>query len=251
MNRITFCFIITFLAGISTIIGILPTFINNKYRNNIINFSLAFSAGIMITISLCSLIPESVGYLAVYFKNFAIFLICFIFVVVGIIISMEIDCLINIKICDNKLYKVGIVSVIALILHNIPEGITTFITTSSNLKLGLSLSLAIALHNIPEGISIAIPIYFATKNRKAAFIYTLISGFSEFFGAIIAYLFISQYVNSLMMAFILAVTAGIMLHISFYELLPNALEIKNKKITNIGTILGIIVMLVCEYIFHV
>ena len=62
-----------------------------------------------------------------------------------------------------KLYKIGIISMIIIILHNIPEGIITFITSSSNINLGLKLSIAIALHNIPEGISISIPIYYSTK----------------------------------------------------------------------------------------
>ncbi len=58
---------------------------------------------------------------------------------------------------------------LAIVLHNIPEGIVTFLSASTNQKLGLSLALAISFHNIPEGISIAIPIYFSTKNKKKAF----------------------------------------------------------------------------------
>lgn len=69
---------------------------------------------------------------------------------------------------------------IAIILHNIPEGIATFLTTSENVELGISLAIAIALHNIPEGISISVPIYFSTNNMKKAIWYTFISGMSEF-----------------------------------------------------------------------
>jgi len=144
------------------------------------------------------------------------------------------------------LYKLGVISVIVLMLHNIPEGITTFISTSTDLQLGLSLSLAIALHNIPEGISIAVPIYFSTGKRSKAFLYTIVSGFSELFGAVLAYLFIARYVNDFILGVILAITAGIMVHISFYELIPNSLEYSNKKSSFIAFIIGIIVMLICD-----
>ena len=79
---------------------------------------------------------------------------------------------------------------IAMIIHNIPEGIATFITTNNDITLGISLAIAIALHNIPEGISIALPIYYSTNKKKKAIFYTLISGISEPFGAILAFLFL-------------------------------------------------------------
>ena len=62
---------------------------------------------------------------------------------------------------DKKLYKVGFISMIAIILHNIPEGIATFVATNSDITLGISLAIAIAMHNIPEGISISVPIYYS------------------------------------------------------------------------------------------
>lgn len=249
MNKTLFSFLITFLAGISTIIGILPCYLNEKYKEKVISFSLAFSSGVMLCISLISLIPEAVALFRNIFKTYPLILISLIFIVLGILFSSLIDSKVEECFTKNKLYKLGIISVIVLMLHNIPEGITTFISTKTNVSLGLSLSLAIALHNIPEGISIAVPIYYSTNNRKKAFLYTLISGFSEFFGAILAYLFIAKYVNNFILGVILAMTAGIMLHISIYELLPNSLEYKKNKTTIVGFILGVIVMFLCESLF--
>lgn len=246
MKRTLFSFLITFMAGISTIIGIIPCYLKEKYKDITISFSLAFSSGVMITISLLSLIPEASNLLGKIFRVIPLFLICAIFIVCGILFSAIIDKKIEEKFTKNKLYKLGLISVIVLMLHNIPEGITTFISTSTNVKLGLSLSLAIALHNIPEGISIAVPIFYATGNKKKAFLYTLISGFSEFFGAVIAYLFIAKYINNFILGMILAMTAGIMIHISMYELLPNSCSYKKKKITILGFLCGVMVMLMCE-----
>ena len=71
----------------------------------------------------------------------------------------------GIKILNSKLYKLGIITMLVIMMHNIPEGIATYITTTQNINLGITLTIAIALHNIPEGISISIPIYYSTGSK--------------------------------------------------------------------------------------
>lgn len=249
MNKIALSFLITCIAGFSTLLGMIPCYFNEKNKNMIIATSLAFSSGIMLSISLVSLIPESLNLLSGNYKLFPAILLIMIFIVAGILTSSSIDEEIEKNLQKSKLYKLGIISIIALILHNIPEGITTFISTNTNTRLGLTISLAIALHNIPEGIAIAIPICYSTGNKKKAFLYTFISGFSELFGAILAYLFIAKYINSLILSAILGATAGIMIHISIYELLPNSFDYKNKRATIVAFVIGFITMLLCDMIF--
>lgn len=250
MDKNIFCFLITTLAGCSTLLGIIPSYLTSNSKK-VITCSLSFSAGVMLTISLFSLIPEAVVLLSEKFYLFPAAILAAIFIVIGILFSAKVDQKIDNYVSNNRLYKLGLISIIVIFLHNIPEGITTFISTSVNTKLGLSLSLAIALHNIPEGISIAVPIYYSTGSHKKAFWYTFFSGFSELFGAVIAYLFIAKHVNNMILSFILATTAGIMMHISIYELLPNSFDYKDKKATIISFILGAIVMLTCEFVFHI
>lgn len=250
MNKIIFSFLITTMAGLATLIGVIPSYMKRN-KDDTICFSLAFSAGVMLMISLFSLIPEAAHLLSEKYYAFPTFIIVFIFIVLGILFSAKVDDKVDKYVSKNKLYKLGIISIIVLFLHNIPEGITTFITTSVNTKLGLTLSLAIALHNIPEGISIAVPIYYATLSHKKAFWYTFFSGFSELFGAILAWLFLARYINSTILSFILSVTAGIMIHIAVYELLPNALEYKKKKVATLAFVLGATVMFICEFIFKI
>jgi len=250
MNHIILSFLIAFLAGISTLFGILPTFISLSKQNKVIAFSLAFSAGVMIIVSFFSLIPEAFHYLNTYL-SFPIILIFLIFFVLGIILSLSIDTTISKRFNNNTLYRLGIVSVFALVLHNIPEGVTTFITTSNNIKLGVMLSIAIALHNIPEGIAIAVPIYYATSNRLKALIYTTISGFSELLGAILAYLFLSKYITPFLMFVVLTITSGIMIHISFVELLPNSISYTENRYSLLGILLGCFVMFICIFLVHI
>ena len=128
-------------------------------------------------------------------------------------------------------------------LHNIPEGILTFSTTTVNVGLGITLALSILFHNIPEGISISVPIYYSTKSKFKAFIYTFISGFSEILGAVITYIFLYKYITNSFIGVILSLTVGIMSYISIYELLPTAFGYKNKKLTILFFIIGFIFML--------
>ena len=117
-----------------------------------------------------------------------------------------------------------------------------FLSASENKTLGLSLAIAISLHNIPEGISIAVPVYFSTKSKKRAFLYTFISCLSEPLGAILAFLFLAPIMNNFIMSILLSMIAGIMIHISCYELLKESLTYKMKKTTIIFFIIGFIFM---------
>ena len=244
MNNISFAFILTIIAGLSTMLGTI--FILKKKNENIIVASLAFAAGVMFTVSLTDLIPESYSMLINIFPKFPAILYVLIFIVSGIILSMIIDKYIP---TANNLNRVGVFAMLAIIVHNIPEGIATFMATNVNVMLGISLTIAIALHNIPEGISISIPIYYATNSKFKAIFYTFISAISEPFGALITYLFLSNYINDRIMGFLFGIIAGIMIHISMYELLPTSKKYNNHKLTYLFFILGIILMLINHFVF--
>lgn len=139
---------------------------------------------------------------------------------------------------------------LAIILHNIPEGMATFMASNKDKSLGIALTIAIALHNIPEGISISIPIFYATGSKLKAFSYTFISGLSELFGAFITYLFLQPYINDRVMGILFAIIAGIMMHISIYELLPTSLKYHKKKITLVFFIIGILFILINHFYLY-
>ncbi len=248
MNQVMYAFLITTLAGLSTVIGSLLIFTKRK-TTNIICCSLSFAAGVMVCVSLTDLLPEATNLLMEKLYYIPVILICLIFIVVGIILSMGIDKYLPDNKKDNQLYRVGIISMLAIILHNIPEGIATFMASNTNMKLGISLAIAIAFHNIPEGISISIPIYYSTNSRLKAFGYTFLSGMSELLGAIITYLFLSKFINPIFMGILFSMIAGIMIHISVYELIPTSLNYKSKKLTVIFFIIGVIFMFINHILF--
>ena len=228
-------FLITFLAGLATLIGYLFIYLDNS-NNKVLIGSLGFASGVMFYISLFDLIPESIKMIGNSYNFVFSIMLSFLFIVSGIIISSFLN---KLSLGDSYLYHVGIISMIALIVHNIPEGIATYLTSSVNLTFGLTLAISIALHNIPEGISISIPIYYSTGSKIKAFLYTLISGMSEFLGAILASFFISN-PSFIFMGALYSIIAGIMLYISICELLPASIGYKRYSITILSFILGII-----------
>lgn len=239
--------LIPLLAGLSTIIGYFLIYFPSKYQNRIIASSLSFSSGVMFTISFFSLIPEAFHFLSLYSLGNSI-VIFILFFSLGLLSPYIINRFIK---TESTLYRIGILSVISLMIHNIPEGILSFLTTSSNLHLGLSLSLGIAIHNIPEGIAIAVPIYYSTNSHKKAFLLTFISGFSEFLGAIFACLFLKNLLNPMLVGAVLSFTAGIMIYLSIMELLPKSLELTTFKQFILYFLIGVFVMSCCIFILAI
>lgn len=244
-----FAFLISFLAGISTMLGSLVLFFKYRSKEKIISKSLGFASGVMLAVSILDLIPSSISGLLEVYNIIPTILISAIFIVLGIILSILINKYMpsyeNQE--EGKLYKLGIFSMIAIILHNIPEGIATFLTTRENMSLGISLAIAIALHNIPEGISISVPIYFSTGSRLKAMWYTFISGISEFLGAVIAFLFLSKITSTMFLNLLYALIAGIMISLTIEELLPNAFKYDKKICIYFYTLVGMLFM-ICVHI---
>jgi ZIP family zinc transporter len=147
----------------------------------------------------------------------------------------------------HKLMRMGLFTALAIGIHNFPEGLATFLAALQDPGLGLAIAIAIALHNIPEGISVSVPIYYATGNRKKAFVYALLSGLSEPVGAVIAYLALilvlgGEDVPQALMGILFAGVAGIMVYISLDELLPTSRAYGKGHDSLYGLVGGMLVM---------
>ena len=114
MNNILYSFILTLLAGLSTLLGYFIVFLKVK-KAKIIAFSLSFASGVMLTISVIDLLPSAFIYLKSYYFIFRILLIAFFFIL-GIFFSSFINQRVE-KENTNSLKKVGIVSIIGIILN--------------------------------------------------------------------------------------------------------------------------------------
>ena len=138
---------------------------------------------------------------------------------------------------------------IALMVHNFPEGIATFMASYNDLSTGISLGIAIMLHNIPEGISIAVPVYYATNKRSRGLTLSLISGLAEPLGAILAYVLLKDYINETLVSVVLMFVAGIMTTLAINEMIPEVNKYNNKRLSIIGMIIGAILVLVNLILF--
>ena len=140
--------------------------------------------------------------------------------------------------------RTGIFTALAIAIHNFPEGLATLGASIANLKLGVVIALAIAIHNIPEGISVSVPIFYATKDKKKAFIYSFLSGLAEPAGAIIGILILLPFLSAGVLSSLMAFAAGIMVYISMDELLPMAHRYGHSHTVIAGIVLGMLVMAV-------
>jgi ZIP family zinc transporter len=150
---------------------------------------------------------------------------------------------------NAKLMRMGLFTALAIAIHNFPEGLATFLAALEDPSLGIPIAVAIALHNIPEGISVSVPIFYATGNRKKAFIYSALSGVAEPVGAILAYLAIRFFVGGdtgvippQIMGILFGGVAGIMVYISLDELLPTSRAYGKGHDSLIGLVTGMFVM---------
>jgi len=273
MEGVVSALLLTLIAGSATGIGGALVLFKKKLSSNFLAGALGLSAGVMIFISLAELYPEAQAEIMAiapdsHGKSFV--LIAF-FVGMGIITLIDFlipeyenpheasglslgDKTAAIDMMEHAgnasaLKRLGIMSALAIAIHNFPEGIATFIGALNDPEMGAGITFAIAIHNIPEGIAVAIPIYYATRSKGKALLYATLSGFSEVLGALLCLAVTSLFgieLTGSSMAFplILSAVAGIMIYISLDELLPTAEKYGKHHIAIAGVVGGMAIMAV-------
>lgn len=245
--------ILTTIAGFATLIGGFCTFLVNKNNLKALSIGLAFSAGVMIFISLSELLGEAQKFLTSSFGDLAQ-IIAYISFFVGIIIASLIDFFLPAHFeehieddtaitCSKKsnkyeIKRAGILTAIALSIHRFPEGIATFFVASTDLALGIPMAIAIAIHNFPEGIAVALPVYNATGKKRKAIFFSFLTSLAGPAGAILGYLFFKPFLSTSLIGILFAAVAGIMVYISLDTLLPLARKYGDNHHVMIGIILG-------------
>jgi len=274
VESLLYAFALTLFAGLSTGIGSLLAFFTEKSNTKFLSVILGFSAGVMIYVSMIEIFSEARGSLINelgLLKGSWVTVIAFF---CGILLIAIIDKLIpssenphelhsieeiNIDHPDashhieqikkreeaqknKKLMRLGIFTALTIAIHNFPEGLATFIVAIQDSQIAIPIALAIAIHNIPEGIAVSVPIYYATGNKRKAFFYSFLSGFSEPIGALIGYLILMPFISDTLMGIIFALVAGIMVFISLDELLPSAREYGEHHLSIYGLVTGMMLM---------
>lgn len=267
LNHVGLALGLTLLAGLSTGIGSLIAFFARQTNKAFLSLVLGFSAGVMIYVSMVELFPEGRQTGFEILGNRGLWLVTGAYFA-GMLTIALIDSLVpsyenphephlveemsspesahhmhsHAPASYNKLLRTGSLAALAVGIHNFPEGLATFVAVLHDPSVGIAIAIAIAIHNIPEGISISIPIYYATGDRKKAFIWSFLSGLAEPIGALLGYLILLPYISEMLFASLSAFIAGIMVFVSLDELLPAAREYGEAHQAVYGLIAGMLVM---------
>ena len=245
MDAVIFGLLLALFAGLSTTIGGLLVFFIKDFKKCYLSFSLAFATGIMIIVSFIELLPAGIAALSygtaliMFFVGAAIAFLIDHFIPHNYAMEKSLD-----KKQDQKLFRLGLLVALGIAIHNFPEGFAVFAGNLSSLKLGLTVAVALAIHNIPEGFAVAMPIYYATKNRAKAFFAAFFSGIAEPIGALLAALILLPFLSEQLIGASLALVAGIMVYICIDELLPTAYSCSDGKqhLMTFAFLLGSMVM---------
>ncbi len=261
-----FAFMLTLIAGLSTSIGALLAFFSKNKNYTILSIGMGFSAGVMIYVSFVEILAKSTDSFTQFYSSQIIGeSLAVLSFFAGIALSAFIDKIIpedvnphetksdsqllelkpqneSSLIKDSALKRTGIFTALAIGIHNFPEGFATFISALEDPTVGITIAFAIAIHNIPEGMAVSLPIYHATGNKKSAFWYATLSGLAEPVGALVGFFLLFSFMGDATLGITFGMVAGIMVYISFDELLPAARVYGNAHTTIAGITLGMFVM---------
>ncbi len=142
--------------------------------------------------------------------------------------------------------------VLAVTLHNIPEGMSVGVTFAGALLGNASITMAgafalavgIAIQNFPEGAIISMPLRSEGVSRVCAFVYGALSGIVEPIGAVITILLAKQIVPAL--PYLLAFAAGAMIYVVVEELIPESQAGEHSNIGTIGVAIGFVIMMILD-----
>lgn len=258
--------LLTVIAGLATGLGGLAVFLTNRSNGSFLALSLGFSAGVMLYVSFVEILAEASDLLSAawgpgrgtwgmvggFFAGIAVI------AVIDRIVphqanphefayqpgDAEADAAFAAPAADSRLLRTGMLTALAIAIHNFPEGFATFAAALGDPSVAVAITVAIALHNIPEGIAVAVPVFQATGSRARAIGLSFLSGLSEPLGAVIGFLLLRPFLTDALFGASLAAVAGIMVFISLDKLLPTAEKYGGHHLCVYGIVAGMAVMAV-------
>lgn len=256
MMNIIIGILIPFLG---TSLGAACVYIMKKEMNPFVNKALlGFASGVMIAASVWSLIIPAIDMSSNMGK--LSFIPAAVGVLVGILFLLMLDKLIphlhsnsnepeGIK--KNNLKKATML-VLAVVIHNIPEGMAVGIVFAGALNEGalitlagaFALSIGIAIQNFPEGAIISMPLRSEGLSKNKAFLYGVLSGVVEPIGAIVTIMF-SGLITPFM-PYLLSFAAGAMIYVVVEELIPEASQGEHSNVGTIGFAIGFVLMMILD-----
>ena len=241
--------VLTLVLGLFIIIGaFLMHIFENKERFLVISLSMAF--GVMVSLIFLELLPESFEIFNEKYSSIISIAMILIFSIIGFLILKILDKFIPDHEDDDEanLIHIGIVSSIAIILHNIIEGMAIYNTFNTSINLGILLSIGVGLHNIPLGMVLSSTFYKSLSNKKKSNVIIFLISTSTFVGGLIMCIFNNVFKNEFIIGLLLSITVGMLVYINIIEILPKLIKSKDKKMIITSIIVGILILFVSVFL---
>ena len=229
--------LVTILSGVSFLIGYIITMLMNNNKK-LITFSLGFSFIVIFGLIIFDLLPECLELVS---NKFTIL----IFALIGIIMLKLLDFFIPDHDHDsnkkNHMEHIGLISFVALFIHNVIESTAIYTTSLTTLSMGIIMAIGVSFHNIPLGMQISSMI----KNNKIKFSLMLGLSLSSVIGIILLNIF-KITLNDNILCVLISITLGMLIYIALFELLCEVKENIKKRELQLGLISGIALVVVSQ-----
>ncbi|GGG00691.1 ZIP family metal transporter [Paenibacillus albidus] len=235
----------SFLSAMATVLGVIPILFVKKLSEKWKDVLVAFTAGIMVSASTFGLMPQAIKESGILALSLGL--------ITGVLLLDLIENNIPHIDVENKpgytnMDSKALLVLIALFIHNIPEGLSTgFSYASEQVSLGPTVAIAIGAQNMPEGLILAVFLMNSQATKLKAVIMAALTGLMEMVSAIVGYFTASSLQN--VVGYGLAFAAGAMLFIVYKELIPESHGHGYERSSTYSFIFGLLIMVYITQIF--
>lgn len=228
-------------VGGATVFGALIGFIFKKISHKFSDIVLAFGAGVMLSASILGLILPSLEYGTKY--NVIISLLGIFSGAICIdLIEKLVPHIDTITTTDNESFKKVMLFVLAIAIHNLPEGIAAGVGFGTgDISSAIMIAVGIALQNIPEGMVIIGPMLSVGISPRKTFFFAAITGVIEVIGTFIGYFAVN--LSETILPFALSFAGGTMLYVISDEMIPETHSHGNERAASYALLVGFSIML--------
>jgi len=237
-------------AALATALGALPVFFTAQYSRKTYAVLLGFGAGVMLAACSFSLIIPGLDHA----KNgglspFISSLVVGGGMLFGALLMSLMDCFMPHEHFDKGREGLSSIElkrawlfVIAITLHNFPEGLSIgFAFAGTNLLSAEALAIGISIQDIPEGLVVALALRGVGYSRTRSFVLSMLTGLVEPVAALLGVFLVG--LNPSMLPFGLGFAAGAMLFVISHEIIPESHRSGREHYATIGTIVGFVLMM--------
>lgn len=259
LDHVTQALIATLFTWAVTALGAALVFLFKEIDKKILNGMLGFAAGVMIAASFWSLLEPSIEMAEM--TGMTSWIPAAVGFVLGGVFLYVIDKLLpHMHFNQPKgeyegiktAWERSILLVLAITIHNIPEGLAVGVAfgaiaaglPSASLAGAIALAMGIAIQNFPEGAAVSVPLRREGLSRFKSFMYGQLSGVVEPIAGVLGALLVTK--MQVLLPYALSFAAGAMIYVVAEELIPEAQRDPDTHISTIGVMLGFTVMMVLD-----